>query len=331
MSARHVARREPAGRPGWFGRHRLVTTALAGALVLIIVVVAASILVTRGGRRSLAGRAVNDGSTRASLELRPASGGASTDSSYHPAGVPAAHAEYQSPTDPTAVLTALTAGLGPTGASVAVLNVTTGATFTFGASGGMVLGSAAKLDTLETLLLQHEDAKTLLSANEVSLATAMIEQSDNNAADALWASIGSDPAVRTANVRLGIPGLVVGLNGLWGLGTTTATDQVTLLRNLVRTDGPLDAASQAFALSLMTHVTAGQRWGVGSVADAGTTFANKNGWLANDADNDRWLVNSDGIVTVHGQQLLMSVLTQHNSSMASGVTLVEKIAAAVAS
>jgi hypothetical protein len=309
MSARHVARRAPTGWRGWLRPNRPVTAAvLAAALVLIAVT---AVLLATGGSGSKTGPAA--------LELRPASGQApagSTGSSsvaYQAASVPAAPVQHRSPADPTAALTALSAGLGPTGVSVAVLNVTTGATFTFGATGGMVLGSAAKLDTLETLLLQHEDAKTVLSNNEVSLATAMIEQSDNNAADALWASIGSDPAVRTANVRLGIPGLVVGLKGLWGLGTTTATDQVTLLRNLVRTDGPLDAASQAFALNLMTHVTAGQRWGVGSVADAGTTFANKNGWLANDGDNDRWLVNSDGIVTVRGQQLLMSVLTQHNS------------------
>ncbi len=96
------------------------------------------------------------------------------------------------------------------------------------------------------------------------------------------------------------------------------------------TGSPLDAASQAFALGLMDDVEADQRWGVGVVADAGTTFANKNGWLAVDNDNDLWLTNSDGIVTVDGQQVLMSVLTQHNQSENDGIALVESIAQAVA-
>ena len=80
----------------------------------------------------------------------------------------------------------------------------------------------------------------------------------------------------------------------------------------------------------MDNVEADQRWGVGVIADPGTTFANKNGWLAVDDDNERWLVNSDGIVTVHGQQVLISVLTQHDASEAAGITLVQQLAQAVA-
>jgi beta-lactamase class A len=242
----------------------------------------------------------------------------------------AARAEVQPGSDPTGQLTALVGGLGAGGASVAALNLTTGATFSYGAAGGMTMGSIAKIDILEVLLLAHMDAHAALSANDVSLATTMIENSDNNAADALWAEVGGAPVFTADNVRLGIPNLVLGAGGQWGLGTTSATDQLTLLKNLVATAGPLDAASQQFALGLMHSVEADQRWGVGTIADAGTTVANKNGWLALDSDNDRWLVNSDGIVTVSGQTVLISILTQHNANENDGITLVENIAGVVA-
>ena len=69
----------------------------------------------------------------------------------------------------------------------------------------------------------------------MSLATTMIENSDNDSADALWAEIGGAAVFTVDNVRLGIPNLVLGAGGLWGLGTTSAADQVTLLKNLVAT------------------------------------------------------------------------------------------------
>ena len=80
----------------------------------------------------------------------------------------------------------------------------------------------------------------------------------------------------------------------------------------------------------MRNVESDQRWGVGVVADAGTDFANKNGWLSVDDDNELWLVNSTGIVTIDGQQVLIVVLTQHDSDFDTGVDLVQSLATALA-
>jgi len=116
---------------------------------------------------------------------------------------------------------------------------------------------------------------------------------------------------------------------------TSAPDYLQLLKALV-TPGPLNAYSQSLALGLMRSVESDQRWGIGVVADPGTTFANKNGWLAVDNsngsgenDNGRWIVSSVGVVNVHGQQLLVSVFTQHQPSMQSGVSLVQSLAPVV--
>jgi hypothetical protein len=229
----------------------------------------------------------------------------------------------------TAAVTGLTASMPAGSYSLAEVNLTTGATYSDGAGSGMDTGSIVKLDILETLLLQHQDLGTSMSADEIATATKMIENSDNDAAETLFEEVGGRDAIARINPRLGVStNTVLGPTDYWGLTTTDGPDQIALLKNLVTT-GPLTSAAQQFALGLMRNVESDQRWGVGVVADAGTDFANKNGWLAVDDDGDRWLVNSLGVLTVHGQPVLIAVLTQHNSSFDAGIALVEALARAV--
>jgi hypothetical protein len=42
-----------------------------------------------------------------------------------------------------------------------------------------------------------------------------------------------------------------------------------------------------------------------------------------------WLVNSTGVVTIDGQQVLLVVLTQHDADFDSGIDLVESLAKAM--
>ncbi len=227
----------------------------------------------------------------------------------------------------TTALSTLAAGQ-PSGAiSVSVVNLSTKATFSWGATSGMMTASVVKVDILETLLLQHQQNGTPLSADEQSNAVAMIEESDNDAADWLWNDVGSDGAVSQANQTFGLTSTVAGTDDYWGETTTSAADQVTLLKELVGTSA-LNATSQAYALGLMRSVDPDQAWGVSAVADAGTTTALKNGWLSIDDDDGLWAVNSVGLVTVNGQQLAVAIMTQHQSDEDSGISLVQKLAAA---
>jgi Beta-lactamase enzyme family len=219
--------------------------------------------------------------------------------------------------------------LGAHGVSAAALDLSTGTTFATGSPAGMTEGSIAKLDILETLLLHRQRSGAALSGAQQDLATAMIEQSDNEAANDLWVDEGGRTAVAAANRQLGLHSTVLGSGIYWGLSTTGARDQLTLLDNLVKRGGPLSRASQRFILDLMRHVEPSQRWGVGVVADPGTPFENKNGWLANDSDGDRWLVNSLGVVTVDGHQVLLAVLTQHEPDFDTGVDRTQLIARAL--
>lgn len=246
------------------------------------------------------------------------------------AGTPdLAQLRAQSITRVRAIVRAQPAG----GVSVAAMNTATGASFSAGATSRMWTASAYKLFVLETLLLERQD-DGWLSESEAAQAVTMIEQSDNTSGYALFEAAGGRSALVAAAARFGMHHTVPGRSDPT-FTTASGRDCLSLLHNLVA-DGPLDAASRAYALNLMRHVEADQRWGVGVVAQPGTSFANKNGWLAVDNDNDPgedddglWAVTSLGIVTVHGQQLLMAVLTQHQRAMADGVRLVESLAKAI--
>lgn len=221
----------------------------------------------------------------------------------------------------------IAAGLPRGTVSVAAFNTVTARTYGYDADDAMDAASLIKLDVVEALVLQHQDSGVPLSDDTVALATTMIENSDNDAASALWDQVGGAPGVADADQRFGLSHTVPDPDGQWGLSTTDAADQLALLANLIR-PGPLDGASRSFVLGLMQQVESDQNWGVSAAADPGTTTALKNGWLDVDDDGGLWAVASVGSVTVHGQQVLLAVLTRHNASEAAGIQLVESLARA---
>lgn len=75
----------------------------------------------------------------------------------------------------------------------------------------------------------------------------------------------------------------------------------------------------------MTHVEDDQRWGVTAAEDSSPTTALKNGWLALDSDDGNWVINTVGITTVHGDPVLIAVLTDHQATQQSGIRLAEAL------
>jgi hypothetical protein len=256
--------------------------------------------------------------------------GASVEVSQVAASASAAAAASAALSAKVAAITNLAAGRSSSAISIAALNTSTGASYQWGATGGMDTGSIVKLYILETLLLQRQNSGGL-TPSEQATATTMIENSNNDSAETLFEDIGGRTALSAANPTLGLTNTTPGPGDYWGLTQTCAADYIALLRNLVAPTGsPLTATSQAYVLALMRSVESDQRWGVGVTADAGTDFANKNGWLGVDDDGGLWLVNSTGVVTINGQQVLMVVLTQHDSDFDSGIALTESLAKALA-
>jgi hypothetical protein len=209
--------------------------------------------------------------------------------------------------------------------SVAALDLDSGESAAYG-TGAFDTASIVKVDILATLLLQAQDAGRQLTAGEKSYATTMIESSDNDAASALWRTIGRADGLDAANERFGLTGTAGGEGELWGLTQTTAADQLTLLRQVFVDDSQLSEASRAYLQGLMGRIADDQHWGVSAAAD-GAQWALKNGWLPR-STTGLWDVNSIGRVTADGHTCLLAVLSDGNSTKARGIALVEAAAKA---
>lgn len=272
---------------------------------------------------------------------RPGAGGAVSSSASAPSGGEAS-VETVEPVEPgvdgDARLAAAMASV-PVAAgaevSVAVLDPDTDDGATYG-TGAFDTASIVKVDILAALLLRAQDAGRALTAAEKTYATAMIEDSDNDSASALWRAIGAAAGLDAANERFGLTATEGGEGQLWGLTRTTAADQVALLRQVFVADGSaLSAASRAYVRGLMERIADGQRWGVSAAADAaagtdGSAWALKNGWLRR-STTGLWVVNSVGRVVSGGHGYLVAVVSRGSGTQAEGISLTEAAARAAVS
>ncbi|MFD6553024.1 serine hydrolase [Streptomyces sp. NPDC058398] len=213
--------------------------------------------------------------------------------------------------------------------SVAVLDVDSGESAAYG-DAAFDTASIVKVNILAALLLQAQDADRHLSAREKTYATAMIENSDNASATALWASIGRADGLGAANKRFGLTDTRGGDGELWGLTRTTASDQLTLLRQVFGDESELSAASRSYLQGLMGGIETDQRWGVSAAADDGSRWALKNGWLAR-STTGLWDINSIGRISAGGHDYLVATLSNGNSTQAKGISLVEAVSTAAVS
>jgi beta-lactamase class A len=167
----------------------------------------------------------------------------------------------------------------------------------------------------------------------------MIEDSDNDAATSLWSEDGGAAGLAYYGERAGLtqttPSECLACAGFafpgWGLSTTVPQDQLTLLKQLVLPgqDPLLSRAARSYALSLMEHVTADQRWGITGGVPAGVTVALKNGWLPLDAAATNWQVNSVGWVSGQGRDYLIAVLSTGNPTEQYGIDTINALSALV--
>jgi beta-lactamase class A len=199
--------------------------------------------------------------------------------------------------------------------------------------------SIVKVEIMATALWQAQNGRPLSRAERV-LMSAMIENSDNNAATELLTAVGGPGAVQrfdrlaglydtTPSRKKYIPGSNPPLPG-WGLTTTTAFDEVRLVSRFAYPNSVLTRASREYGLNLMRHVEPDQAWGVsgGSYgALSGATVALKNGWLPHKlATNSDWQVNSIGRVSGNGRDYVLAVLTNHNPSETYGIDTINTLA-----
>ncbi len=213
----------------------------------------------------------------------------------------------------------------------------TGRTWQLGNGQAQPEASVVKLDILETMLATPRGAA--LSAADQALARSMIEDSDNDAATSLWNEDGGAAGLTYYGDRAGLtqttPSQCLACAGFdfpgWGLSTTVPQDQLALLKQLIVPGAHplLSGAARSYALSLMEHVAADQRWGISGGVPAGVTVAVKDGWLPLDAAATNWQVNSIGWVSGQGRDYLIAVLSTGNPTEQYGIDTIGALSSLV--
>jgi hypothetical protein len=181
--------------------------------------------------------------------------------------------------------------------------------------------SIVKVDILETRL--HQTGGDL-SEEQRETATSMIENSDNDSATELWDDDGGPSGIKAYNDEVGLSQTTP--NDDWGLTTTSAADQVALVRELFRHNKLLTTSGRNFQRRLMRHIESDQRWGISGGVPSSAIVGNKNGWLPVTEDHNLWAVNSIGWVKGDGKSYFIAVITQHDPSEDYGIDTIQHVA-----
>jgi beta-lactamase class A len=264
----------------------------------------------------------------------PSSSTPATSSSGTPtSGKPPKHAHGKNPF-------ASLASTYPSGVTAAVYDAVTGKTYLLHPGVSEDTASIVKVEIMGTLLQQAQAQHGTLPGTELALMTSMIEASDNSSATQLLADAGGPSNVKQFDEMVGMTNTVPHattpyINGdsnlpAWGLTTTTAADEVKLVRAFAYSNSVLNSTNRNYGLGLMERVEADQDWGVSGGVAPGTTIALKNGWLPLDvASNSNWQVNSIGWIHGNGRDYVLAVLTNAQVSEQAGIDTISHISDAV--
>ncbi len=199
--------------------------------------------------------------------------------------------------------------------------------------------SIVKVEIMGTLLRRAQNGQPL-TPTEQSELDSMIEISDNTSASDLLYDVGGPPAVQRFDDLAGLTDTTPHATNppipgtpwpAWGLTSTTARDQVTLVKRFVYPNNVLTGASRSQGLTLMKSVEVGQNWGVSYGVLPGTTVALKNGWiefpdaLPYASMPGGWQINSIGWIKGHGRNYVLAVLTNNDPSEQYGIDTIQGI------
>ncbi len=222
---------------------------------------------------------------------------------------------------------------------VAVYNATTGAlSFASDGSAPQATASIAKVDVLAMWLHNYQEQGVAVPGGiPFSIKfemQQMIQDSVNAAATALFYFGGGCSALSAFNTQIPTANTNVGCQSPiyygWGDTTTSAIDQVNIVRTLAYPNPLLGSAARAYGLGLMENISPGQDWGItcgpwGSQCAGpgyaspvpGVTVAMKDGWKYAPgcvAQNQicPWQMNSIGWVSGKGRNYVIAVLTGYD-------------------
>ncbi|MGH9130850.1 MAG: serine hydrolase [Acidimicrobiales bacterium] len=195
--------------------------------------------------------------------------------------------------------------------------------------------SIVKLQILGAELRRDQPPGAYMSPTDDILNTEMIEASDNDAATALWDSDGGATGVAAFDQAAGLdqtdPSAVTYIPGTtlpgWGLTTTSAANQLQMVKAYAYPNDLLTTASRTYALGLMRNVEAGQDWGATGGVPAGVQVALKNGWLP--LAGQGWQVDSVGWILGDEHNYVLAVLDAGNPDEAYGIATIDEVSSLV--
>jgi hypothetical protein len=214
--------------------------------------------------------------------------------------------------------------------TAALYDANTGQTWVLNPGQIQVTASIVKVDVMATAFSEAAQRGQPIPPAEQALMPPMIEVSDNNAATGLWNDVGGAPAVAAFNRVLGLTATTpstapVGPNQLgWAFTTTSAADQVKIVRAFAFHNSVLSDSVRAYGLNLMEHVVANQVWGIPASAPRGVTVALKTGnYPLTPTDSQ---VNSIGYLSGGGQNYVFAILANGVPGEAYGASTINTMA-----
>jgi hypothetical protein len=188
-----------------------------------------------------------------------------------------------------------------------------------------ITASIVKVEIL-AMVQQYWGSVDAIPEDQREQLQLMITESDNDSATTLYNYLGGVAALEAAHERYGLQNTTVDAQGRWGVGWSSAPDQL-ILTDLNLYDGVLTGEQVDLGRELMGAVIEEQAWGVSAAAAEGETVWLKNGWDVESQLDGLWVVNSIGVLGGDGDDpVKLAVLTSGAVDDVEGIPIVEEIA-----
>ncbi|GAA2128257.1 serine hydrolase [Glycomyces algeriensis] len=190
-----------------------------------------------------------------------------------------------------------------------------------------ITASIVKVEIL-AMVQQYWGSVDAIPADQREALQLMITESDNDSATTLYNYLGGAAALEAAHERYGLQDTTVDSQGRWGVGWSSAPDQLRITDlNLFADSGVLNEEQVDLGRELMGAVIEEQAWGISAAAKEGETVWLKNGWDVESQLDGLWVVNSIGVLGGDGDEpVKIAVLTSGAVDDVEGIPVVEEIA-----
>lgn len=211
-------------------------------------------------------------------------------------------------------------GQGPI-VGVSIYDLTRNHVYSYNDTTQFLMGSSAKIPIMLEYFQANESQGASPSANDEAVLSAMIENSDNDAAQDFYSEFGYDAGLSQYLLRAGDPDFTSSPDG-FGWFAIAPRDMTHLLSGFY--EGKLtNTSDRAYGLSLLENIEPDQQEGVGDTAPSGATVAMKDGWIQ--GPDGAWAANSSGIVRVGGETYIISVYTQEIDSLGDAYAILNTV------